>query len=246
MFRISKLKHNLNTLRFKSSETVTYGNRIILINLNIYKPLTMKKILTALLVIIVFVCQPSKAQESKDFRFTIKTNPLAALGGPIFITVLPITGEYKILFEARTAKKQSIEAGVSYLGPSLLLNLDEITDSTTSINTNGFRIQAAYKIFVTQTSAPNGFYVGPHFSYATATLKNKQDPADYIDATKINFNILIGYQLITPGGFTLNIYTGLGYKLRDYDIPNESDFDFEEIPRGAPSVPFGVSFGFAF
>ena len=208
----------------------------------------MKKILSGLILIMVIVCQPLnlRAQEGKDYRFTIKTNPMAALGGPIFIVFIPITGEYKVLFEARTFEKQSLEVGASYLGPSLLLNLDEIADSTSNIKTSGFRIQAAYKIFLTQTSAPNGFFVGPHISYATATIKNKDNPADYIDATKINFNIIFGYQLITSGGFTLNIYTGLGYKLRDYDIPTDSDFDFDTINKSAPSVPFGVSFGFAF
>jgi len=207
----------------------------------------MKKIIAGLAIILVIVCQPLRAQGDKDYRFTIKTNPISALGGPIFLVFIPITGEYKVLFEARTFQKQSIEIGAGYLGPSLILNLDQIADSVSSISTNGFRVQAAYKFFLTQTLAPNGFFVGPHISYATATIKDKNDPENVIDATKINFNILFGYQLITQGGFTLNIYTGLGYKLRDYDIPTDSDFDFEdEIPRGAPAVPFGLTFGYAF
>ncbi len=64
-------------------------------------------------------------------------------------------------------------------------------------------MQAAYKFFLTKENAPEGFYVGPHISYATATIKNKDNPVDFIDATKINFNVLFGYQLITSGGFTL-------------------------------------------
>lgn len=206
----------------------------------------MKRILTVVLLLIIALSHPLKAQDTKDYRFTIKTNPMAALGGPIWLVIVPITGEYKVLFEARTSNKQSVEVGASYLGPSLLLNLDEIADSTDKVNTSGFRLQAAYKFFLTKGNAPDGFYVGPHISYATATIKNKDNPDDFIDATKINFNVLFGYQLITNGGFTLNIYTGLGYKLRDYDVPGESDFNFDEVARNAPSVPFGFTFGYAF
>ena len=206
----------------------------------------MKRLLTVVLLLIFALSQPLKAQDAKDYRFTIKTNPMAALGGPIWLVIVPVTGEYKVLFEARTSRTQSVEVGASYLGPSILLNLDEIADSTDKVGISGFRLQAAYKFFLTKENAPEGFYVGPHISYATATIKNKDNPVDFIDATKINFNVLFGYQLITSGGFTLNIYTGLGYKLRDYDVPGESNFDFDEVARSAASVPFGLTFGYAF
>lgn len=68
-----------------------------------------------------------KSEGEKDFRFTIKTNPLSALGGPFWIVVVPLTGEYKVFFEAKVSDKSSIQAGAGYIGPSVLLNLDEIT-----------------------------------------------------------------------------------------------------------------------
>jgi hypothetical protein len=204
-----------------------------------------------MMIFLVALGQISKAQDNNNFRYNIKTNPLAALGGPIWILIVPITGEYKILFEAKTFEKQSVEIGLGYLGSSILLNLNEITSNDSSINdinVSGFRAQAAYKFFITKESAPEGFYIGPHISYASAKLKSKENPQDNIEFLKLNLNVLIGYQLITSGGFTLNIYTGLGFKYRDYSVASGSEdiFDFTYGNNSSPNVPFGFTFGYSF
>lgn len=215
----------------------------------------MKK--AALLIIIGLVLlltvSPVSAQESagdREYNFTIKTNPLAALGGPFFIVVIPVTGEYKVLFEAAVAEKASVQVGASYIGPSLLLNLDELTSEEgeiSGVKTSGFRVQGMFKYFLSRDlSAPEGFYIGPHASFATATLESKDDPTDNIKAQKINLNGVIGYQLITSGGFTLDVFTGVGFVSRTWDISG-SDFDTETFKdRSSITVPFGFSFGYAF
>jgi hypothetical protein len=210
----------------------------------------MKK-LVFLLILLPFLYSGKTimAQEDNNFRFTIKTNPLSALGGPLFVAFVPICGEYKVLFEAKTTAKQSVEIGLGYLGPGVLINLDEIaSDSVKSIKTSGFRGQLAYKFFITKDPAPEGFYVGPHFSYARATIKNSSNYDENFTASKLNANILFGYQLITSGGFTLNIFTGLGVKIRKYEFADgsESIFDFDTGKGFTPNVPFGFSFGYAF
>jgi len=208
----------------------------------------MKKIPIIVFILLIFVGQSARAQEDKEYRFTIKTNPLAALGGPLYVLFIPITGEYKILFESRTTRNQSIEMGTSYLGPSALLNLDQLLDkdSISSVKTSGFRFQLTYKFFLTKESAPEGFYVGPHVSYATAKIRDQDNPDDYFGASKLNMDVLFGYQLISPGGFTLNIYTGLGYKLRDYDFAENTQFKFDYGNEAVPNVAFGFTFGYAF
>jgi hypothetical protein len=210
----------------------------------------MKKAALLMILFALFGSYSMKAQDEKDFRFTIKTNPLAALGGPFYaFRIFPITGEYKLAFESRTFKKQSIEASIGYLGPSVLINLSELSenDSVGGIKVNGFRAQLAYKFFLTKESAPEGFYVGPHFSYARATIKDKDNLDDRIEASKMNINVIFGYQLITSGGFALNIYTGLGVKFRDWDFLDEdTDFDITTGNNVAPNVAFGFTFGYAF
>jgi hypothetical protein len=210
----------------------------------------MKKITVFVMIFLGMIHYSARAQEDKGFRFTIKTNPLSALGGPLFVAFVPITGEYKVLFEVKTARKQSLETGIGYLGPSVLINLDNLTnsDSVSGLRTMGFRVQATYKFFITKESAPEGFYVGPHLSYAKARLENKDDINQYFEASKTNVDLLFGYQLITSGGFTLNVYTGLGVKFRDYAFSGNSEdtFDFNTGNNVSPAVAFGFAFGYAF
>lgn len=208
---------------------------------------------TVMIIVIMLGLSSAMAQTGDNsHRFVIKTNPLAALGGPFWVTIVPITGEYKILFEAKTMPKQSVTLGASYLGPSLLLNLDELTnegEEVSGINTSGFRGQLMYKFFLSRdTEAPEGLYVGPHFSYAAASISSKDDSTNRINMTKLNFNGVIGYQLITNGGFALDIFTGLGVKSSKWTGEGESEeiFDVPFQDRASASVAFGLSFGYAF
>jgi len=193
-----------------------------------------------------------RAEGEKDFRFTIKTNPLSALGGPFWVVIIPLTGEYKVLFEAKVSNKSSIQIGAGYLGPSVLLNLDDITSNeneggVSGVKTSGFRVQGMYKIFLSRDlSAPEGFYVGPHASFAKAEIKSKENDIDNIKASKLNLNGVFGYQLITSGGFTLDIYTGLGFVSRKWEISG-TDWDADSFKdRASVNVPFGFTFGYAF
>ena len=213
------------------------------------------KTLKGLLIIICSVMLLAPSAQAQDNGYmpsmVVKTNPLAALGGPFWVTIIPITGEYKVLFEMRTLPKQSVTLGASFLGPSLLINLDEITSEGTDIsgiNTSGFRGQLFYKFYIGRnTEAPEGFYLGPHFSYAMATIVNKDNEADKLGGTKLNINGVFGYQIITDGGFALDIFTGLGLRKLGFTAEGDSGdiFDFVE-DKMSPGVVFGINFGFAF
>lgn len=192
------------------------------------------------------------AAGSGDYRFTVKTNPLSALGGPFWVIVVPITGEYKALFEAAIGDKSSVQFGAGYIGPSLILNLDELSaegGEITGIKTSGVRVNGMFKHFISRDlKAPEGFYIGPHVSFATATLKSKDDENDKISATKLNINAVIGYQLITSGGFTLDIFTGMGFASKNWEISSAtSEFDTDVFKdKSSVGIPFGVTFGYAF
>jgi hypothetical protein len=215
----------------------------------------MKKSIFILITSLVFltIIAPVAAQNStaeKDFRFTIKTNPLAALGGPFWIAIVPLTGEYKVLFETAISEKSSFQAGVSYLGPSVILNLDDLTsegNEVSGINTSGFRVQGIYKIFISRDlSAPEGFYVGPHVSYASMQIKNKDNASEYLKGQKLNINGIFGYQLITSGGFALDIFTGMGFVSKNWNVSGEEWDPDSFLNRNRISIPFGFSFGYAF
>lgn len=218
----------------------------------------MKKAICLFIMVFVvsMLFSPANAQSTGndgDFRFTIKTNPLSALGGPFWLAIVPLTGEYKVLFEAVVTEKTSFQIGAGYIGPSVLLNLDDLSseegDDISGVKTSGFRGQAMYKLFISRDlSAPEGFYVGPHFSYATAEIKNKANADESLKGTKININGVFGYQLITSGGFTLDIFTGMGFVSRKWEISgtnwDEDQKAFED--KASINVPFGFTFGYAF
>lgn len=213
------------------------------------------KVLLVSVLVLLFTANSLYAQRSegeKDFRFTIKTNPLSALGGPFWIVIIPLTGEYKALFEAKVSEKSSVQIGAGYIGPSVLLNIDEITsneneEDLNGVKTSGFRVQGMYKFFLSRDlSAPEGFYVGPHASFATAEIRSRENEVDNIRASKLNLNGVFGYQLITSGGFTLDIFTGLGFVSRKWEISG-TDWDQDQFKdRASINVPFGFTFGYAF
>jgi hypothetical protein len=209
----------------------------------------MKKTISILLLSLFLLSLSTgetKAQDDKNFRFTVKTNPLAAIWGPI-----PFTSEYKVWLEASTFGKQSATLGVSYLGPNIILNLEDLVEAGSDVNVNvgGFRAQFTYKFVLTSGgNGPEGFYLAPNISYATATFENKDVTDDYVKGTKLNINGLLGYQLITDGGFVLDVHTGFGYKMRDWEFGvDNSEFDLGEFPGSdGIAVIFGVGFGYAF
>jgi len=212
----------------------------------------LRKIFVMIIIAVLGVSSAMGQAGDDSHRFVIKTNPLAALGGPFWVTIVPVTGEYKILFEARTMPKQSITLGASYLGPSLLLNLDELTnegEDVSGVKTSGFRGQLFYKFFLSRdTQAPEGLYVGPHFSYASASIASKDNTNNKVSMMKMNFNGIIGYQLITNGGFALDVFTGLGVKSSKWTPEGDSEevFDVPFEDKASASVAFGFSFGYAF
>lgn len=194
--------------------------------------------------------QPTASAE-KDFKFTVKTNPLSAMGGPLFVAwVVPITAEYKVYFEAQTTKKQSIQVGLGYLGSSPLVASVGDLGGDTSIVSSGLRGQLWYKFFLTSDKAPAGFYIGPHFSYASAKLKNSKIPDEFFKATKLNINVLFGYQIVSKGGFAIDFYTGLGLKHKTFNTSdlgtNQSFEDWKLNDKTTIGVPLGFSFGYAF
>lgn len=219
----------------------------------------MKKLTCLLVLVLVIIMSGNRtfaqgSESDKDFRFTVKTNPLSVLGGPLYaLWIIPLTNEYKVSFEAQTMSKQSIQIGLGYLGTSpLIRTFQDMAESAsdTTVTSGGFHGQLWYKFFLTGDDAPAGFYVGPHFSYAWAKMKNSHDNSQYVTASKMNIHLALGYQVISKGGFALDIYTGFGVKNKTYETPDgEMEGwldDLNLINKFAVSVPLGFTFGYAF
>jgi hypothetical protein len=211
----------------------------------------MKRVKFFLIIGIVFLLAAPKALSqdkaaAKDIRFTIKTNPLSAMGGPLFVIFVPLTAEYKVYFEAKTTERQSIQLGLGYLGSSPLVAAVGNLSNDTTVISSGYHAQLWYKFFLTADNVPAGFYLGPHVSYAAARIKNNKEPDKYFDASKLTVTCDFGYQIITKGHFALDIYTGLGIKKKTYNVNGFKLSDWNLLDKMTVSVPFGFSFGYAF
>ena len=121
----------------------------------------------------------------------------------------------------------------------------------------GYRIQLSYKYFFDlgygHDKAPEGFYVGPHFSYSHARITTKylNTKDDYISATHINYDFIAGYQVILRCGIAFDVYMGGGYKDNEWHeyfnrttSPLDED-DFVVMPGNLKMI-FGVNVGYAF
>jgi hypothetical protein len=212
---------------------------------------SLKYLLIIGLVLVLFSEQSFSQEAEKDCRFVVKTNPFSVLGGPLWaLWIVPLSNEYKVNFEARTFKKQSVQVSIGYLGTSpIIKNLGDLEGDTT-IKTSGYHGQLWYKFYLTKDKAPNGFYVGPHFSYAWAKIKSSIDNSKYFTASKLQFHVALGYELITKGGFALDIFTGIGIKSKNYDfshlVGDDTYEDWKLNNKFIVSVPFGLTFGYAF
>ncbi len=168
----------------------------------------------------------------------LKTNPISILGGPIWVNLfIPVTGEYRIAAEAVASPHSTVEVGVSYLGPSPIVNLEDQMERMASqqsldisVNIKGFRLQGRYKWFYlsyfSDDRPPKGLYVAPNLSFARAHLELKeqgvQNPATAtLQFDKWNLQLLTGYQMVAEGGFTFDPFAGLGYGV--YDISGTSN-----------------------
>jgi len=45
------------------------------------------------------------------------------LGGPFWVVIVPVTGEYKALFETAVSEKSSVQLGVGFIDPVFWLTL---------------------------------------------------------------------------------------------------------------------------
>lgn len=188
----------------------------------------------------------------------VKFNPLPILWGPI-----PLTAEYRILREIPIGMQQSVQIGVSYLGKNPFVAISEATSGgglsynnpVTRITTRGFRLQLSHRFYFSDNITPKGAYFGPHVSYSQAYFSDKYltNYQIHIRATHFNVNMLLGYQIIVWDKFSIDFFTGLGYKKNLWQENSAANgvyqtINMDDIPLYSLPVKFtlGVNFGIAF
>ncbi len=197
----------------------------------------------------------NKIKVKTEHPFIVKLSPQHFLLGG-----LPLTGEYGIFTERRIGRKMALEAGLAYMNKGLLVISAEM-DTTSSSNTDdlgisGFRIQGEYKFYLNRKDRNSGFFIAPHFSFATAKYfeKNSGKRKDiYLKGRHIDFSILAGFRFAF-GRFSLEPYVGGGYRDKHWVEKNYNSVkvfskdDIKDIYFVRRPIVFktGVKLGLAF
>lgn len=149
----------------------------------------------------------------KKINLILKTNPLVALQGPIFVT-----SEYRICAERMTRAEQSVQISASYLGKGYYVLLFEcLENSSYRFVISGMRFTAEYRfyfpVFSNDKGAPSGLYFAPYMSWSSAKISDDYSITfnEYTKATYQNYCLKTGYQYI-KGDFAFDFFVGMGYR----------------------------------
>lgn len=216
-----------------------------------------------LIVILIFIflknfsvfCQNDRKSLINDYStenqagIILKTNPFTIITGPIVYT-----SEYRLTIEAVTFKKQSFQAGLSYLGKGPLLRALEKDTSIQQekLNVNGFRFQFSYKFYFSKKTLL-GFYLSPTVSYSTVKFKSAQQPqaGTFYHVIYENFGLLAGYQFLINKKLAFDFFFGYGnkynywYEVRDFKY-TDSDETNRYFIREPIKIYLGFNMGLAF
>jgi hypothetical protein len=204
---------------------------------------------------------PYNPVNPQKYYSVVKTNPAVILWGPIFFT-----SEFRLLNEFSVAPQQGTQIGISYLGKSPLWNFFNQLGNQPSNNNfivRGFRFQVTHRFYLNKIMydhglspkryAPEGFYVGPLFSYSTAkfTTKYLNQIGVYQRGIQMNLNMVAGFQTIVYNRLTFDMFAGLGYKENSWYITNRTSttpirMDINGAYYSNLKLILGTNIGFAF
>lgn len=191
----------------------------------------------------VFPALKSQAQEN-----VIKTNPLPAIWGQV-----PLTGEYRLVYERALTEKHAVWLGPAFVGPSQFINIEKATrdsvNNNTGIAVRGFRIQGGYKYYLAGEGAPDGLYVGPYLSYNRTRFINKENRNEFVEAQFASICGIIGYQLIIEDIVAVDFFTGAGYKNNSWNYRDPQGFFDRNVLGGGRNhlkLILGFNIGIAF
>ena len=180
----------------------------------------MRRILPVLLVIGVLIgtYQPVKAQTN-----VIKINVLSL-----------VVKTVNVSYELALSESNSVQLGFFYTGTS-------IGDTKFS----GFGITPEYRIYLSDTDAPDGVYFAPFLRYQNFTLEEEILGSEATYST-FGGGAIIGRHWIFSETVSLDLFLGPAYHTGSVDVTVGNENDFELGSFDGFTLRFGLTFGFAF
>lgn len=168
----------------------------------------MKRIFTLIISAVLLTTGTNAFAQS---AWAVKANPLS---------LIYLTGN--IQTEVATWKRQSINLGAHFSS----LKIGDFSYS-------GFGITPEYRFYLTGSEL-NGFYVGPYLRYQQFSVKQK---ATFVDPntlaqesftyefvlSRIGAGAIVGKEWMFKSGFTLDIYSGIGFVNNDVKLKVTTD-----------------------
>jgi hypothetical protein len=159
---------------------------------------------------------------------------------PFFVGQIPICGEMRLTYERIIAPGHSLVLGGAYNYPNIfLLVMSAVADTAVGFKDYSFRGGRGifgYRFYPLKgKTAPEGFYVGPYFSYNFVKVKEKGGNDDFYAYHYVNGSVVAGYQLHLRGRVYMDFMGGLGYRnnfIVEYDSRTQRRvrYEMEGIP----------------
>lgn len=178
----------------------------------------MKKTLLLVIVGLIWCSYSIKAQSN-----VLKINILS-----------PVVKTASVFYERALNDQSSFQLGFFYTGYS--------GDDT---KFSGFGITPEYRFYLSETPAPNGFYVAPFLRYQNFDLEDEisSDKASY---SSFGGGLLIGRQWIFKERVALDVFFGPSFVSGDVKISEASEASFDVDVFDGFGIRTGISLGLAF
>ena len=177
-----------------------------------------------------------KIQMLAVVAFAVMANVAMAQTNAIKINILsPVARTFNIAYEKAISESGSLQLGFYYTGAKA---------GDTKIS--GFGITPEYRMYLSQTPAPNGFYVAPFLRYSSLTLTSTID-GQKSEGTLSNFGggVLVGRQWVFKEKVTFDLFIGPRYQSGSVKVKSGSD-NFETGFFNGFGVRGGITLGIAF
>ena|ERR1041385_1829410 len=147
----------------------------------------------------------------------------------------PVARTFNIAYEKAINESGSFQLGFFYSGAKI---------SDTKIS--GFGITPEYRFYLSQTPAPNGFYVAPFLRYNSFTAQdNSNNTVNKATVTQFGGGVVVGRQWVFKERVTFDMFIGPKYQNTSTKVTSGTD-SFSGSLFNSFGIRGGITLGIAF
>jgi hypothetical protein len=158
---------------------------------------------------------------------SLKLNPLSAAFGGVNLS-----------YQRAVSEKSSLQ---------LVTNYSSFKFTSTSYS--GFGLTPEYRFQLGKNAtALRGIYVGPYARYSSYKVEDTELESK-ASMTSIGGGVVFGYQYVSRGGFTLDLFIGPGYSSNKFKVESGNEENFNDgfgVANGFGFARTGITIGYSF